>query len=87
MSTTIPILQLVGGIETDCRLSSPLRKRREILIFRGQRFERVFCASCGKSCGAVNAEQVPFIFALCERCEPYGALPLPQVPQVYIKEV
>lgn len=62
----------------DSRLSGTARERNRV-FFRGQWWERVYCANCGSDGGLLTADWSPFVFYVCDVCvansgEPPGAI-------------
>jgi hypothetical protein len=58
--------QLEFGLP-DCRLSGSSRDKT--VVVGRMEFERVFCANCGKSGGAVTAGWCSHIFYICDQCD------------------
>lgn len=58
----------------DSRLGGMARERNRI-SFRGQWWERVYCANCGADGGALTADWSPFMFYLCNDCAEKGGDP------------
>lgn len=51
----------------DSRLSGATRDRKRS-FFRGQWWERVYCANCGADGGLVTADWSPHLFYVCQEC-------------------
>lgn len=69
----------------DCRLRGPGRRARTV-VYRGQLFERVYCANCGADGGLVTAEWSPHIFYLCDRCaRDDTALKSAEIPEALVR--
>jgi len=79
--------QLEEGLP-DSRLSGMAREKTIVRLGQME-FERVFCASCGCSGGAVSAQWTPHIFYVCQECHdkmgpPPGAI---EVSEAQVREV
>ncbi len=49
------------------------------------KLEPIFCVNCGEPRGYVTTN-IPCVLFLCDECfETYGGLPLPEIPEAYVR--
>ncbi|MGH2359059.1 MAG: hypothetical protein ACRDGM_00730 [bacterium] len=62
----------------DGRLTRSKPTRAWFLFGHKVEMEPVFCVNCGAPGGL--ALNLPFMFYLCDKCEKWGTLPVPTIP-------